>query len=232
MFNINILRITLVLLLTFGLSDLAVADPVDVTGNWQGSWNSVYGDIGGLSATITQSGTTLGGRLTIANTECGTFSDLVLSGSVSGNIISVNTSAICPADQSYNALNFTNGTVNGNSISGNYTVYSDGEYWDSGTFSLTRAVNIITASAGAGGIISPSGAVLVNAGSNRTFQFIPNPGYRVLDVKVDGLSVGRDTSHTFINVSSNHTITVTFKLSPQGKAMPWIPLLLLEDNNR
>jgi len=232
MFNINILRITLVFLLTFGLSGPAVADIVDVTGDWIGSWNSVYGDIGGLSATITQSGTTLGGRLTIANTECGTFSNLVLSGNVSGNTISVTTSTTCPADQSYNTLNFTNGTISGNSISGNYSVYSDGEYWDSGTFSLIRAVNIITASAGSGGIISPSGAVLVNAGTNRTFQFIPNSGYRVLHVIVDGLSVGSDASHSFMNVSSNHTIKVTFTLSSQGKAMPWIPLLLLEYDER
>ena len=229
MFKIKLLSFTLVLFLALGLSNLAVADPVDVTGNWQGNWISGYGGTGGLYVNINQTGTTLSGSLTIGNTECGTFSNLVLSGIVSGNIISIYTSAICYFDQSFNELSFTHGTVTGNSITGNYSVYSDGELWDYGTFSLTRSVNIITASAGAGGIISPSGAVSVNAGSNQTFQFIPNLGYRVKDVTVDGSSVGRNTSYTFSNVSSNHTIAVTFTLSPQGTAMPWIPLLLLDD---
>jgi hypothetical protein len=150
-----------------------------------------------------------------------------LSGNVSENIISVYTSANCPEDGSYNELGFTNGVVSGNSIFGIYTVYSDGDLWDYGEFSLTRENNIITASAGAGGTISPSGEVAVSAGSNQTFQFFPDSGYRVLDVIVDGSSVGRSTSYTFTNVSSNHTITVTF--TPAPKAMPGIPPLLLDD---
>jgi hypothetical protein len=210
-----------------GFLNLAVADANDFNGNWQGSWTSIYSDSGGLTVNITQSGTTLSGRLTITNTDCGTFRNMDLSGSVSGNNINyISASAYCPKDGSDNTLRFVDGTLNGNSILGNYSVYSDGEYWDSGTYSLTRAINIITASAGEGGIISPSGAVSVNAGSNKTFQFIPDSGYIVLDVTVDGSSVGSNSSYTFTNVSANHTITVTFTPSPQGKAMPWIPLLL------
>jgi hypothetical protein len=226
MFKIKGLSFVLVFFVALGFLNLAVADTVDVTGNWQGTWNSVYSDTGDLNIDITQSGTSLSGNLTVTNTECGTFNNLNLSGSVSGNIIAVYTSAYCPLDDSYNELEYTNGVVNGNSIFGNYYVYSDGYYWDSGTFSLTRANNIITASAGAGGVINPSGPVSVNAGSNKTFQFIPDDGYRVLDVIVDGSSVGRSTSYTFTNVSSNHTISVTF--TPAPRAMPGLPLLLDE----
>jgi len=228
MFRIKGLSFVLVFFVGLGFLNLAVAETVDVTGNWQGSWTSYYSDSGGLTVNMTQSGTALSGTLTIEDTECGTFPNLTLTGSVSGNIISVYTSAYCPQDGSDNELGFTNGAVNGNFIFGYYSVYSDGSYWDSGTFSLTRAINIITASAGAGGSIDPSGAVQVSAGSNKTFQFIPDAGYEVLDVIVDGSSVGKRTSYTFPNVSSNHTIMVTFTPAPQGIS-PGIPTLLLDD---
>lgn len=210
MFNIRGLSFFLGAFLALGLLNLAVADAVDVNGTWQGSWSSSYGGSGGLTVNMTQSGTSLSGTMTVMATDCGTISNRPISGSVSGNVISVHASFVCPWDSSYNELNYTNGVVIGNSISGSYTVYSDGEYWDNGTFSLTRAVNTITASAGAGGIISPSGTVSVNAGANQTFDFIPDSGYEVLDVTVDGSSVGSPTSYTFTNVSSNHTIAVTF----------------------
>ena len=99
-------------------------------------------------------------------------------------------------------------------MNGDYTVDSDYVLYDWGTFSLTRTINIIRASAGAGGNISPSGDVSVNAGSNQIFQINPDTGYRVLDVVVDGTSVGAKTSHTFYNLSSNHTISATFALAP------------------
>ncbi len=227
MLNIKGLSLVLVFFPALVFFNLAVANANDFTGNWQGSWNSVYSDSGDLTVNMTQSGTTLSGKLTITNTDCGTLRNLDLNGSVSGNTINwVSASARC--DNSDNELRFVDGTLNGNSIGGNYTVYSDGDLWDSGTYSLTRAINIITASAEEGGIISPSGAVNVNAGSSQSFQFIPDSGYKVLDVIVDGLSVGSNTSYTFTNVSSNHTITVTFTLSPQGTVAPMAPLLLDE----
>jgi murein DD-endopeptidase MepM/ murein hydrolase activator NlpD len=68
----------------------------------------------------------------------------------------------------------------------------------------------ITASAGAGGNISPTGTVLVNYGGSQTFYIIPNSGYYVTNVLVDGVSVGAVTSYTFNNVISNHTITASF----------------------
>jgi len=228
MSKIKGLSVVLVFFVSLGFLNLAVADTVDVTGNWQGSWTSSYYPISGdlIVNITTQLGTNLSGRLTIANTDCGTISNLPMSGSISGNTISsIYASVSCGG--SYNEIDFTEGTVNGNSISGYYTVYSDYEWWDAGTFSLTRAINIITASAGAGGTISPSGEVSVSAGSNQTFQFFPDSGYRVSDVIVDGSSVGRNTSYTFTNVSSNHTITVTFAPAPQ--ASPGMPLLLLDE---
>jgi FtsP/CotA-like multicopper oxidase with cupredoxin domain len=71
---------------------------------------------------------------------------------------------------------------------------------------------IITASAGPNGSISPSGAVSVNYGEDKIFTIIPNTGYHIVDVKVDGVSVGAITSYTFTHVTSNHTIDATFAI--------------------
>ncbi len=68
----------------------------------------------------------------------------------------------------------------------------------------------ITASAGANGSISPSGAVTVNEGSDRSFTITANAGYEVADVLVNGSSIGVQNSHTFTNVTANHTISASF----------------------
>lgn len=68
----------------------------------------------------------------------------------------------------------------------------------------------ITASAGANGAISPSGAVSVDDGSDQAFTITPDAGFVVLDVLVDGVSAGPVTGHTFTNVTADHTISATF----------------------
>lgn len=68
----------------------------------------------------------------------------------------------------------------------------------------------ITASAGSGGTISPSGTTQVNWSGTQSYTITPNPGYHVSDVLVDSSSVGTATSYSFTNVTANHTIAVTF----------------------
>ena len=71
---------------------------------------------------------------------------------------------------------------------------------------------IIRATAGAGGLITPSGDVSVRAGANQTFTITPNRGYAVSDVKIDGRSIGAVRSYTFENISASHTIEVQFRV--------------------
>ncbi|MCX6344460.1 MAG: PA14 domain-containing protein [Armatimonadetes bacterium] len=78
----------------------------------------------------------------------------------------------------------------------------------SAAFVLTTKT--ITASAGANGSISPSGAVVVNYGANQTFNISPNAGYKIASVTVDGSNAGAGGSYTFNNVIVNHTITAAF----------------------
>ncbi len=70
----------------------------------------------------------------------------------------------------------------------------------------------ITASAGANGSIAPDGAVTVEDGADQSFTITPEVNYHVADVLVDGLSVGAVTSHTFTNVTADHTISATFAI--------------------
>jgi flagellin-like protein len=80
----------------------------------------------------------------------------------------------------------------------------------SASFSVIQYV--ITASAGSGGSISPSGSVSVNYGASQTFTITPNTGYQVSSVIVDGVSVGAVTSYTFNNVQATHTISSSFTI--------------------
>ena len=84
--------------------------------------------------------------------------------------------------------------------------------------SVTATFNLktytITASAGTGGSISPSGGVNVQSGANQTFTITPNNGYVIADVNVDGVSQGAITSYTFSTVGASHTINATFTTIP------------------
>jgi len=71
----------------------------------------------------------------------------------------------------------------------------------------------ITAGAGIGGSISPLGSVIVNYGGSQTFTISFNAGYHVVDVLVDGISVGAVLSHPFTNVTTNHTISASFAIN-------------------
>ena len=65
----------------------------------------------------------------------------------------------------------------------------------------------ITATAGANGTVSPSGATTVNSGAGQAYSITPAAGYHVASVLVDGVSAGAVTSYTFSNVTANHTIS-------------------------
>jgi len=73
----------------------------------------------------------------------------------------------------------------------------------------------ITASCGSNGSLSPSGTVSVTSGGSQTFTMIPDSGYAVSNVVVDGSSIGAATSYPFSNVTANHSIAVTFAAVPK-----------------
>ncbi|MCX8480734.1 MAG: fibronectin type III domain-containing protein, partial [Sediminibacterium sp.] len=70
----------------------------------------------------------------------------------------------------------------------------------------------ITASAGMGGTISPQGISTVNYGAKPGYTILPNTGFVIDTLFVNGVKVDSISSYTFDSVKSNQTISVTFKV--------------------
>ncbi|MFZ0928749.1 MAG: hypothetical protein WAN11_09110 [Syntrophobacteraceae bacterium] len=77
-------------------------------------------------------------------------------------------------------------------------------------FSPELAIDLMTASAGAGGTIEPSGSFFQSQGSSQTFTITPSAGYQIADVQVDNKSVGPVGSYTLNGISASHSIAATF----------------------
>lgn len=140
-------------------------------------------DVGNALPTDTKDGATFQGW-TIGGTTYTTLTSELLS-AISGKTLDA-------------AASFKENTIPGGGGGGGGSVIS--------TF-------VITASAGQGGTISPTGRVSVNLNANKQFTIQPKDGYVIADVLVDGVSVGAVSSYTFERVNKNHTISVTFKVA-------------------
>lgn len=70
----------------------------------------------------------------------------------------------------------------------------------------------ITASAGSGGSIVPSGAVVVDDGDDQSFSITPDSGKIIANIYVDGSSVPQPppSVYSFVAVSADHTIAAEF----------------------
>ncbi|MHC4961854.1 MAG: polysaccharide deacetylase family protein, partial [Planctomycetota bacterium] len=81
------------------------------------------------------------------------------------------------------------------------------------TLSPTQAVYTLTASAGANGLINPSGEFFAVEGSNQLFTAMPDTGYEVDRWIVDSNEVqAGGTEFTLENVTADQAVSVTFKL--------------------
>ncbi len=105
-------------------------------------------------------------------------------------------------------------TVDGGSI-GAVTAYTFNNVTASHTISASFEIDThtITATSGANGSISPSGATTVADGASQTYTITPAAGYHVAGISVDGASAGVVTAYTFNNVSASHTISASFEIS-------------------
>ena len=83
----------------------------------------------------------------------------------------------------------------------------------SGTSNSFSVNPTISASAGAGGAISPTGNVSVNYGGSQSFNITANAGYSIADVIADNVSLGPVSSYTFTGVQATHTITAIFAIN-------------------
>ena len=74
----------------------------------------------------------------------------------------------------------------------------------------SATIYVITATAGTGGTINPSGSVYVASGTSQAFIITANTNYKIFNVVADGVYLGNVGSYTFSNVVANHAISATF----------------------
>lgn len=150
----------------------------------------------------------------LSNTDTETIAwlgNLYETASKSGDTATAN-AAHSAAEALRNAYGYSGGSDGGYYYKDNSGTPSGGGSRDDG--GGTPAGNYtffnISASAEAGGSISPSGTTTLVKGDSKTFSITPSSGYKISGVKVDGTSVGAVSSYTFSNITSGHTINVEF----------------------
>jgi len=124
----------------------------------------------------------------------------------SGNVVNVNATP----DIGWTFDNWSGDVPSGHETDNPVTITMDANKTLNAHFSLCTYT--ITATAGSGGSISPSGSVIVNHGDDQTFTITPDVGYHISDVLVDSVSVGAVSSYTFYNVVDDHTIDAQFAI--------------------
>ena len=110
-----------------------------------------------------------------------------------------------------------------------------GSGYDIGAYEVVNRYTV-NAYHNTGGVVSPESAD-VWEGESMDFTFLPDPGYEVWEVYVDGDPVSYDEvnlSYTFENLSSDHVISVDFQPGDNGSGggcnisvLPYVGLLLL-----
>lgn len=78
----------------------------------------------------------------------------------------------------------------------------------------TKTYSITASVASANGKIVPEGKSTVSEGSGMSYVIMPQDGYMINAVYVDGKSVGAVSSYSFSGVKENHTISAEFVAKP------------------
>jgi hypothetical protein len=139
------------------------------------------------------------------------------SGSVSVNVGSSQTFTFTPLSNYEINQVLVDGVNNASAVAAGYYTFSNVMASHSISVSFKQkppTIYTITASAGSGGNISPSGSVSVTAGGSQTFTFTPLSNYEINQVLVDGVNnviAVYSGSYSFSNVTANHSISVSFK---------------------
>lgn len=111
--------------------------------------------------------------------------------------------------------------VNGQSV-GAVTSYTFNKVEDDQTIaaSFMPITYTVTATAGAGGSISPSGDVTLNHGADQIFTVTPDAGYEVATFLVDGVAATlNNNTYTLSNVQAAHTVAVTFQVRVEKSSL-------------
>ena len=200
-----------------GQDEYLITPALDLAGKTGTMEFEFSGVSGNLAKTLTSNKTTA--TLEASTDDGKTWTEIwnaadekLSSGSISG-LQTVNASVEIPKDFQKDGVKFAFRYQTKNGNTGGCTVFIDNVKLTASSGGSTPAeptTFTITASAGQGGSITPSGNVSVAENGNQKFTITPSEGYEIADVKVDGQSVGKKTEYTFENVTKAHTIAATF----------------------
>ena len=87
---------------------------------------------------------------------------------------------------------------------------------DGAPLDSSQAGWVITATASAGGYITPEGETSILYGGSQHYDLTPMAGYYVNDLLVDNVSVGLTDHYDFENIGNHHNITAVFAPIPAG----------------
>ena len=73
---------------------------------------------------------------------------------------------------------------------------------------------VVSASAGAHGAIAPVGDATYDGGDAPEYTITPNVGYHVVDVQIDGVSIGVTNGYVFVPLTTSHAIHADFAVTP------------------
>jgi hypothetical protein len=172
---------------------------------------------GGFSGDITGDSVTMTGNKTVTATFSQITHTLTYTAGAGGTFIGISpqtvahggngTEVTAVPNTGYHFVQWSDGVLTASRTDSNIVNNLD----VTATFAI--GTYTITASAGVNGAISPLGNIVVNHGTSQTFTIIPDSGYHVADVLIDGIPVGALTSYTFTNVTVGHTLSATFTLT-------------------
>ena len=145
---------------------------------------------------------------------------IVVSPPIDGSIISSNGTSVNYGDSlSFSVIpnigyHITSITVDGNLVTvssptGQMVNFANVQTNHTITATFTINTYTLTVSQCFNGQITP-GTTNVNYGGTQTFSITADTGYYIVDVTIDGNSVGTVTSFTFTNVQAAYTIAATF----------------------
>ena len=78
----------------------------------------------------------------------------------------------------------------------------------------------VVLTAGKGGSIEPSGRVEAAQGESLSFALVPDEGYELAEVRIDGVSVGQTAEYTLTDISGDHSVYAVFAAIPEESQPP------------
>jgi hypothetical protein len=187
----------------------ALCSGADFTGHWTGTYQNGDGGVYDMTVDLLQTGTSLSGSAS-GGSACGNpISITSLTGSVSGNLATLDGVFYCAAYGSNLTFSVINAFISGNTLSGGYIscfAINPSDCPDAGSFSLTTTTQQLTVSVSGSGSVSSNPYGIYNCTSSCTSNFNTSSHVILAATPVFGSAL---TSWSLAGCSAPEPCTVT-----------------------